>query len=109
MIKGIDVNQRIEFSSVNDTDEVKTMFIFRPLTSGEMMNLVTDGEGNQVQLTGPKLFEFLAMAIVEIKNYSNSKDSIIETLKTLPMTVLTELIKESTRINNVTGADQKNS
>lgn len=107
MIKGIDVNQRIEFSSVNDADEPKTIFVFRPLTAAEMMELVSDSDGNEVKLVGAKIFNFLEKCIVEVKNYPAGE--IKDVLSTLPMEVITELIKEMDRINKMSRQDSKNS
>lgn len=106
MIKGIDVNQRIEFSSVNDKDAEKTIFVFRPLTSAEMMDLASDAQGNTVKLVGSKIFEYLKLGIVEVRNYPAG--SIEDTLKSLPMDVITELVKEMGRINNMTEQEAKN-
>ena len=108
MIKGIDVNQRIPFSSVNDTDEVKTVFIFQPMTAEALLNYVGGDQGGTLALSGDKLFDFLAMSIVEIQGYDQMRGTIKETLKTLPILVITELVTESGKINKITGTDQKN-
>jgi hypothetical protein len=106
MIKGIDVNQRIEFSFSNDKDDPKTIFVFRPLTSAEMMDLASDAQGNTVKLAGSKIFEYLQLGIVEIKNYPVT--DVKEALKTLPMDVITELVREMGRMNNMTEQEAKN-
>lgn len=106
MLKGIDIDQRIEFSSKLDKDDTKTIFIFKPLSALEMMNLSSASDDGQLKLTGTKIFDYLEMCIVEIKNYrlTNVRDALV----TLSAPVLTELITEATRINNVSEQDSKN-
>ena len=108
MIKGVDVDQRIEFVSKNDNEEVKTVFVFQPLSAEAMLNYVGDAKDGKLVLTGDKLFEFLAISIVEIKNYDTQKDTIKATLKTLPIGVISELVEEAGSINKMSEKDQKN-
>ena len=107
MLKGIDINQRIEFSSKSDDSEPKTIFIFKPMSAEDMLNFAGDGDNGQLKLSGSKIFSFLEMSIVEIKNYE-PVGTVASILRTLPPMVITELVQESASINKITGQDQKN-
>jgi hypothetical protein len=106
MLKGIDVNQRIEYVCKEDDSEPKTVFVFRPMTASEMIDLTSDMDVTQLKMTGKKIIDFLCMAIVEIRNYHIA--DIREALNSLPPTVITELVQESTNINKIVGTDIKN-
>lgn len=108
MIKGIDVSQRIEYVSKNDKEELKTIFIFKPLSAEEMLDFATDSENGQLKLSGQKIFDFLGKSIVEIKNYETVTGSILDILKSMPPFIIAELVQESANINKMTGQDQKN-
>lgn len=108
MIKGIDVNQRIEFSLSSDTDEVKTIFVFKPLSSEEIIDYAGDAQDGSLVLKGEKLFDFLAKSIVEIKNYDLTKENIKDTIKTLDVKTINELVGEAGKINKITENDKKN-
>lgn len=108
MIKGIDVNQRIEFVSKSDHEQEKTVFVFRPMTSIEMMDLASDAIDGSVQIKGAKIFDYLERCIVEIRNYQEGL-TVRQAIETLPMTVLTELIKEMENINKISEQERKNS
>ena len=97
MIEGIDVTQRIEFSSAKDTAEPKTIFVFRPLNREE--------QGGMSKLN---MYDMLATCIVEIKNF-NIKGTIREQLVSIKDNdVLIELIEKIGSINKITAVDQKN-
>lgn len=106
MIKGIDVNQRIEFVSKNDNSEPKTIFVFRPLTAESMLSFASEQNNGELKLTGSKIFDFLEMSIVEIKNYQEG--SVNELLRTLPPMIIAELVQEAGNINKMNGQDEKN-
>jgi hypothetical protein len=103
MIKGIDVNQRIEFSFVDDI-EPKTIFVFRPLDSVEQMEMVS--EDGSVKIGGKDIFPYLEKVIVDVKNFTTN--DVKAALRQVPPVKLAELIKFSGTINNVSGQDQKN-
>lgn len=106
MIRGIDVNQRIEFVSQYDTDEPKTVFVFRPLTAEGMLEFAGDIANGKLTLAGPQVFKFLEMAIVEVRNFEGA--SIPEMIRSLPPLVVAELVGEAGKINKLTETDQKN-
>lgn len=107
MIKGIDVSQRVEYTFPHDTDEVKTVFVFRPLTSIEMMDLVSDGEGQEVKLKGKDIFKYLELSIAEIRNFPIT--DVKQALPTLKIGDLTLLVKEMDRINKMSAGEAGNS
>ena len=105
MIKGIDINQRIEFVSKYDTDEVKTVFIFRPLKASEMMDVI--GAEASVALKGNKIIDYLDMAICEIKNADfQDKRTFLDSLNSL---IISELVTQASVLNNMTTQEIKNS
>lgn len=108
MIKGVDISQKIEFVSKYDDGEEKTIFVFQPLSSEKMLDYVGDTNNGVLVLTGAKIFDFLGMAITEIKNFENQKETVRETIKTLPLNILTELVTEAGKINKITEQDRKN-
>lgn len=95
MLKGIDVNQRIEFVSKFDS-EPKTIFVFQPISGIGM-----------IELGGKSIVDILDKAIVEVKNFQPEQPKI-DILKSLSISVVTELIEEATKINNITSQDAKN-
>lgn len=97
MLKGIDVNQRIEFISKEDISEPKTIFILRPLTGFEMMEL-------QSLSTAEDLFKLVRKSIVEITNGESDLDKMI---LNLPVATVSELVVFILKLNNLTEADKK--
>jgi hypothetical protein len=105
MLKGINVNQRIEFVSSKDTEEPKTVFVLRPLTGEEKANFNDDGS---IKLAGTRIYDFLSLAVVEIKNYE-VEGTVREKLVSIKDdSVIAEIINEIGKISNMTGQDQKN-
>lgn len=104
MIKGIDVNQRVEFSFPDDV-EPKTIFVFRPLDSAEQMEMVN--EDGTVNIGGKNVFPYLEKVIVEVKNFATTEVKLA--LRQVPPGKLAELIKFSGSMNNLSEQDQKNS
>ena len=107
MLKGIDVNQRIEFVSKDDTSEPKTVFILRPFSGMEMVSMSRFFDSGKMTLTGEGLTAFLEKSIVEVKNFKDGL-SVKEIIQQLSGAVLGELVSEIAGINNLTGQDQKN-
>lgn len=106
MLKGIDLNQRIEFSSKSDDSEPKTIFVFKPMDTEAMLKFSADSQNGQLKITGTKVFDFLELSIIEINNYQEGK--ISDLLRTFPISVIAELVEEAGSINKMTGTDQKN-
>lgn len=94
MLKGIDVNQRIEFISKYDTSEPKTIFILKPLSSFEMMEL---GKLESIEF-------YLEKSIVEVKNF-NGLD-IKGSLSAISVKVLGELIECINKINKLSDEEE---
>lgn len=107
MLKGIDVNQRIEFVSKDDVSEPKTVFILRPFSGIEMVSMSQFFDSGKMALSGDGVVAFLEKAIVEIKNFKDGL-SVKEAIQQLSGNVLGELVNEIASINNLTGQDQKN-
>lgn len=96
MLKGIDINQRIEFASKLDKEETKTTFMLKPLSGMDMLNVKS-------------IETLLGLAVIEIQNPAISdKEEIVKYLNTLSSGVLAELIDEINKINKVTDDEQKN-
>jgi hypothetical protein len=89
MLKGIDVNQRIEFVSKYDDTEPKTVFVLKPLSSLEMMTL---GTNESIEF-------YLEKSIVEVKNFDNK--SVKEAISSVNVKVLGELIEQINRLNKL--------
>ena len=107
MIRGIDVNQRIEFVSQYDTDDPKTVFVFRPLTGEEKNNLFAGDD--KVKLVGTQLFDLLAVCIVEVRNFGTD-GTVREKLSSIKdQRVIAELVAQAAQINGMTEQDAKNS
>ena len=52
MLKGIDINKRIEYISKEDKEEEKTVFVLKPLSGADMLSLTKFVDGNNMQLSG---------------------------------------------------------
>jgi len=109
MLKGIDVSQRIEFSCEDDV-EPKTVFILKPLSGLQMIevskNLSTD---KKLVLNAQYIQSILECSIVEIKNPEVKEiNKINDFISSLSSVVLTELVVEVGKLNNLTGEEQKN-
>jgi hypothetical protein len=99
MLEGIDVGQRINFTSKKDKTEPKTVFVLRPLSGIDRLNILQSVDSS-VQTA-------LETSIVEIKNNNNiSKEDYI---KTLDLSVLDELMEKINNISNIKDDDEKNS
>jgi hypothetical protein len=107
MLKGIDINQRIEFTLSEDTSEPKTVFVFKPITGSDMLKLSEGMEGGQLKLSGEKLFDLLEMTIVEVKNFEPT-GAVRDIIKSLPPMVFTKVVSEAIAINRLTEQDSKN-
>jgi hypothetical protein len=104
MIKGIDLNQRIEYVSPLDTGDVKTVFVFKPLSASEMIDLT--GSETTITLKGKQIIQYLNETICEIRNAEFSdKKTFIDSLSS---NMIAELIVQASTINNMTVQDQKN-
>jgi len=108
MIGIIDIEQRIEFVSKDDNTEPKTVFVLRPLSGADMIDLSQFAEDGVLNLKGDYLINMIDKSTVEIKNINSAlpKRKIIESL---PVGVITELVAKVGEINNLTEQDRKNS
>lgn len=100
MIKGIDVDQRIEVSLSSDQEEVKTIFVIKPLSGLEIMEF-SNG-------TKEDIFNMIVKSIVEVKNFNPQGITTQEVIQRLEISDLGELINKINSINHITRQDQKN-
>ena len=101
MLQGININERITFTSSEDTDP-KTEIIIRPLSGFEMMNL-------SVLFQGGKFCSIILKSVVEIKNPDISeKEEVEKYISSLSVEILTVLMESITSINNVSDDEAKN-
>lgn len=105
MLVGINKEQRIEITSKHDTSEPKTVFVFRPMTGAEMVDI--GGFGPEVKLSGDMIVDFITRSLIEVKNFDGQTD-IKEIVECLPANILTELVESIVDINNLTKDDEKN-
>ena len=105
---GIDKNQRVEFSLSSDTTEPKTVFVFRPLTGTEMIDISGNITGRFATLQGERIIKFLDLAIVEIRNYPEglSKKDYLESLSAND---ILELVGFGSQLCGLTKDEEKNS
>lgn len=112
MIEGLDLNQRIEFISEYDKGEQKTVFIFRPLSGSEKINVSSIYNRGTLKLTGDFLLGLIKSAVVEVKNPNfdkeKDKDALMNYLDKLPSKVLIEFGGKIQDMFELTENDQKN-
>jgi hypothetical protein len=107
MITIIDVKQRIDFVSKFDTTEPKTVFVLRPLSGSELLEMSGSVENGEINITGRFMYSFLEKSIVEIKN-GPEQMIVSEVIKGLSAGVISELVTLITKINHMTKDDEKN-
>lgn len=101
MLKAIDINKRIEWSSSFDTTEPKTIFVLKPQSGFDMLEFAT---GSKEEIMG------LALGTVqEVRNFPNGENmSIKDILLSLEINVLGELLQAINNTNRITRQDEKN-
>ena len=107
MLQGIDLNQRVEYSDDSDS-EPKTIFVLRPLSGVEMIDLggaVKTIDGKAV-LSGLALYGIVEKSVVEIKNFGRDLPRE-EILKSLSPLSLGKLANRITELNNITADEKK--
>jgi ABC-type uncharacterized transport system ATPase subunit len=97
MIPGIDINKKIELISKTDVNEPKTVFVIKPFSGIDKIELNSKG-----------IAEILDKAIVEIRNKPEgiSKLDFIKSIDSPD--VIGELLEQITIINNITKEEAKN-
>jgi hypothetical protein len=122
MITGILNDERIEYVLPQDTGELKTVFVLKPLTKKFMFSFSagaaeSDGKGGtkvNFERMADKAFDALKAGIVEIKNLKVGKDIKNETvitdavLECLPIDTLMELFNKIIELNKFGETEQKN-
>lgn len=98
MLEGIDVRQEIEFVSKKDKTEPKTVFILRPLSGMDRLNIIQGG-GSSAQ-------KALQTSIIEIKN--NDNVSVEDYINMLDLEVLDEIMEKINDISSIKDDDKKN-
>lgn len=105
MIKGLNMNQRVEYIPLYDNDEPKTVFVLRPINGEERSNFQDDGK---LRLTGTKIYDFLSCGVVEIRNFA-IEGTIREKLVSIKDDrIIAELIEKVGELSEMTRQDQKN-
>ncbi|NCU42401.1 MAG: hypothetical protein EOM19_06840 [Candidatus Moranbacteria bacterium] len=107
MKKAISTKQRIEYVLKSDDSDPKTIFVLKPLSGVEMIELSGFIKDGQLQLNTENITSMLKKSIVEIKNYEIS--NIEEAIKSLDVSDITELFMKVGEINNLTESDKKKS
>lgn len=103
MLKGMDINRRIDFIPTSDKSEPKTVFVLKPLSSLDATIFTELHEKSQKE----SLMFYIENSIVEIKNFE--KTNIKEAIEILDGQTLGELLTEINKINKVSGQEIKNS
>lgn len=107
MIIAIDVNKRVEYSLKGDS-EPKTVFVFRPLTGAEMLDLARFLDDGKLRITGDYVLELLKKSIVETKNPDKRDIELKTFIAGLQPDALMELVNEAGKLNSLTEDDEKN-
>jgi len=106
MLQGISVDERIEFTCLNDTSEPKTVFILKPLSGIEQFQFYEFYEDGKLKLKPTSVKTILLSSIVEIKNFTNKKlEEMIDSLDGVTAMALLNKIME---INKLTEKQEKN-
>jgi hypothetical protein len=110
MLQGMDINQRVEFTSSADKTTPKTKFILKPLTASEMLETTKYVQGGKLELNQDYVMDLLDKSIVEIKNPDiKEKDKINAFINSLTPVILVELINKVTSLNRLSEDEEKNS
>lgn len=109
MIEGIDLNLRVEFVSKDDKADPKTVFVLRPLSGSEKINLSGFYSRGKLSLTGSYLLDVLRKCVVETKNPDLKNEELGEYLERLPSDIIVELGEKITDLVDVTDDERKNS
>lgn len=108
MLKGVDARQKINFVSKQDTEEPKTIFVLRPLTGMAMMDMSDMLVDGKMVFKGDDIIKMLDNSIEDIQNHPDMETmGKIEVIKHLEVSILTELMDEITKINNLSDSDKK--
>lgn len=118
MIKGIDINQRVEYTFKNDTTDPKTVFVIRPLSPTEFAGFTkVDPETKSVIVSGDAIINLLLSAVVEVRNYAIGDEEIKTTtdnsvkksiFRSLPASELNEIFGEVISMNKLGDTERKN-
>ena len=106
MLKGISIDQRVEYSSPTDTGDVKTVFVLRPLSGAEMFDLfdITTGA---LKLDSVGVKALLNKAVVEVRDF-DGETNVSKIIDMLPTRVLIDLVTETSSLNTLDGEEAKN-
>lgn len=105
MLKALNVNSEIVFTSKDDKTEPKTEFILKPLTSIQKMEMFV-GVDAKSAFKGDSLKKILLASIKEVRNFDIK--NIDEVIDVLPIETITELTLKVIDINGLTADEQKN-
>ena len=109
MLQGVDINQRIEFVSKEDKTDPKTVFILKPMSGSQMLDMSKYISGKDLQVSSEYINYMVETSIVEIKNPDITEATKIkEYINQLSSTVLLEVMIRVGEINNVSDDESKN-
>ena len=106
MIKMIDLNERVEFVSQFDKDEIKTVFVLKNLNSIEHLNATLKYGADQPIEAMASLIQ---SCLIEIRSGEQIiKDITLDVIKAIPKEVLMELQNSIMLRNMLSEQDAKN-
>ena len=107
MLKGININQRVEFASKEDDSTPKTIFVIKPLSGMDRISLASLLEGDNG--TERYLNETIRKSLVEIKNPDiNDADEAFNFVSNLSMGIITELLEKIKDKSEMSREEEKN-
>lgn len=117
MVNLLNINARVEVNLKSDRSDPKTIFVLRPLTGPERLDLTrffkveigTDKKPKaSLLITGEYSRAMLSRTIIEIKN-RDEKMSIVEIIDRLNPHDLIELVSKVSEMSTLTETERKNS
>jgi len=108
MLQGINLNERIEVISKEDKEEPKTIFVLKPLTALEMLDISKYMQDGKLSFNGEYVRELLCNSIVEIRNPdTKGATNILDFINSQTASVLMEIVVEIGKLNNITEDEKK--
>jgi hypothetical protein len=116
MLKGIAINETVDFVSAQDKDEPKTVFVLGNISHEQKMKLflgsitLTEGNVDLGNFSGDKIFDILLAGVRSIKNLDGVDIPVVtkEALEKIPFLVLVEVLGKVVEINQVGEVERKN-
>jgi hypothetical protein len=114
MLKGIDVNETVDFVSASDTGEDKTIFVIGNILHEDKLKIFSNAvkADGTIDLSGAtdKAFDIVIAGLKKIKNLNGKDYSTIskDTLNLLPFSVITEILGKILEFNQLGEVERKN-